>query len=195
MKEEGFTLLEILIAITITGIVFGAVFAFLHQGLMIWEDFGEDEDYSQYIRVLDSNLKNDLKYIFCSEYSTKNLLKGDYYSGLEFYILKDDILQKIRYEADYRQNSIVKTATTIDELTEDTEEKTISFVVGKEITDILFYYYNPENNYWESSWSYSDETKGYLPAAVKIEIKHRKGDNIEKLVEILGEIYVGRIYK
>lgn len=193
MKEEGFTLLEILIAITITGIIIGAVFIFLHQGLRIWENYGREEDYSQYIRVLDKNLKNDLKHIFYSEYTERNLFKGDN-NGLEFYVLKNDILQKITYQPDYQQNSIIKSIATIDELTENPEEKTLSFIISKEITRINFLFYDPENNYWENSWSYNDDAKGYLPDVVKIEIYHQKGGFIET-EEILSEIYVGRIYK
>ncbi|MEJ6951290.1 prepilin-type N-terminal cleavage/methylation domain-containing protein [Natronospora cellulosivora (SeqCode)] len=189
MKEDGFTLLEILIAITITGIIIGAVFVFLHQGLRLWESFGIDEEYNQYMRIMDRSLKDDLKFIYYSQYNEKELFTGNY-SGFEFYVLKGDLLKKISYQTDYRENAIVKTSEIISKYNEP--EERLIFILGEDISRIDYSFYNGRDNYWEYNWSFNE--KGYLPDLIRIQVYQQEGAYIEE-EEILLEIYTGRIFE
>ena len=47
MREEGFTLLEILIAITISGVLLLAVYMFMDQGLLTWEKTVDSSQWEQ----------------------------------------------------------------------------------------------------------------------------------------------------
>src|SRR5690554_3245622 len=96
VNEEGFTLIEILIAVTITGIIIGAVFMFLHQGLFTWENTADRGEWEQNWRVFDRRIKDDLANLYYSRIYKENIFEGDY-QGITWVIKKDEVLKEVNY--------------------------------------------------------------------------------------------------
>lgn len=193
--ESGFTLIEVLIAITITGIILTAVIMFLQQGLSIWETTGTTGRWEQHHRVLESKIKSDLGKIYISPLLEKSMFKGDY-QGLEWLIIEDSKLKKVKYTVDYYNQQIVRTVQSdIGDIRSESDiseniksPAELRFFSKLDLHQVNFSFFDPKNNYWENNWSYKD--KEYLPAVVKVSISTREF----KLPEITADIWVGKIY-
>jgi len=199
MNENGFTLIEILIAITITGIILGAVFMFLNQGLNTWENTAERGDWEQNWRIFNKQIKNDLHNLFYSPLYKDNLFKGDY-QGISWLIKKDGILKEVSYTVDYYSNRLLRkeapyqsTSYPEIDLRNDTslnyQEKALSFFKDFNIYRVDYQYFDPQNNYWVNNWSL--EERSYLPAVIKVVISNESFE----LPAILAETYLSREYE
>ncbi|OCL27228.1 hypothetical protein U472_07090 [Orenia metallireducens] len=184
MKEEGFTLVEILIAVTITGIVMTVTFTFFQQSLSTWERAGADSDWEQHWRVLESDLERYLNNIFLSPLYQENLFIGKEHS-LEFLVLENKQLKRISYSFDLYQGFFKKEISSISK--EGSQE--LFFFNNLEVEKVSFYFYDPKYEYWKSYWSYEEEGKS--PTAIKVQITVR---GIE-LPPIVIALYLGREYE
>ncbi len=181
--QQGFTLLELLIAITITGIILGLVFSFLQQGLATWERVELESEADQYLRVLENQLRKDLQCIFYSELYNNNQFKGDY-QELEWLIIEDETLKKVSYLTEYNYNQLTRRVIEMGDNYQDSE---INYICGERLERVEFHFYDPQNDYWRGNWNLSDI--GYLPSLVRLVIL---SDGEEK--KMIFEIYVGREY-
>lgn len=197
MFEEGFTLIEILIAITITGIILGAVFMFLDQGLFTWENTAYQGEWEQNWRVFDKQLKKDLSNLYYSSLYKDSLFKGDH-QGVGWLIKEDDVLREVSYKVDYYSNLLVREEkghqTYIDQVLDNSysdssnnyQNNNMNFFSDFNIYRVDYQYYDSQNNYWVNYWSL--EEKDYLPIMIKVTIS---GQDFE-LPPIMADIYIGR---
>lgn len=107
--ETGFTLLEIIVTVTISSIILAAVFMFFHQGLFTLENVDADADWEQNWRIFSKHFNSDLHSLFYSPLYSENIFEGDY-RGLRFITLKDDKLMEVSYQVDYYSKKLVRTA-------------------------------------------------------------------------------------
>lgn len=184
MKESGFTLLEILIAVVISSIAMTLIFSFFNQSLFIWERRDINSGWEQNWRVLETDLNRNLRNLFITSLMKKNFLKGKR-ERLELITLKDGSFSKVIYKFDQSKETLLLTIADL----EGKEIKSLEFFKEFPIKDVAFNYYDPKGEYWKSEWSY--EAENYLPTAVKLELKV---DKIELPVIVIA-IYLGREYQ
>lgn len=190
--EKGFTLIEIIVALTISSIILTAVFMFLHQGLFTWENISYEGDWEQNWRIFSKQFNSDLHNLFYSSMYNKNIFEGDY-QGLKFIIIKDDLLKEVSYKVDYYSKKLVREEkihqTGLNGYSPDildTSVKRTEFF--SDIFRVDYEYFDSENNL-SLYWSLSE--KKTLPSLVKVIIT---SDTLE-LPPLFVEVYNSRKYK
>lgn len=182
MREEGFTLLEILIAITISGVLLLAVYMFMDQGLLTWEKTVDSSQWEQNYRVLDNYLQDDLHNLFYSNIYKDNLFEGTNQS-VAWLVKKDDTIKEISYQVDYYSYTLVR------EEKNHQSTDTLTFFRDMDIFRIDFEYFDPRIGAWAYFWSL--EEKGYLPSLFRIFITRNDGST----TNIISDIYIGKEYE
>ncbi|MFW5995664.1 MAG: PilW family protein [Halanaerobiaceae bacterium] len=199
MNEKGFTLIEILIAVTITGIIMGSVTGFIFQGLHTWENLDRGGDGVQNIRILKNQLQQDLNRIFISEIYREDFFTSDY-ENLQWLIKKDGKLKKVKYSFDSAENRLVRREVDFDYQSGESEAngETMHFFVEEEIRSIDFSFYDadPDSDYWRTGdWVFPDEDD-YLPSAVRLEIDLLTDEDAGEIeeIDIIAQLQRGREY-
>lgn len=184
MKEEGFTLIEILVAITIAGIILGSIFTFFDLGFSSWQRSDSNDNYQQQQRVIEALLRKDMQGIFISAIYKDNKFEG-YYDQVEWLILGKDSLRKVSYTFDAYQNQLIRKVTDFESNEVITE---MSFFTETELRQIEFAFYDPKDEYWKDSWSYQKDRRLPIALNLKIEAKDRE------LPPVVINLYPGRKY-
>lgn len=199
MNEKGFTLIEILIAVTITGIIMGSVTGFIFQGLNTWENLDRGGDGVQNIRILKNQLQQDLNRIFISEIYREDFFTSSY-ENLQWLIKKDGKLKKVEYSFDSAENRLVRREVDFDYQSGESEAngETMHFFVEEEIRSIDFSFYDadPNSDYWRTGdWVFPDEDD-YLPSAVRLEIDLLTDEDAGEIeeIDIIAQLQRGREY-
>lgn len=203
MNEEGFTLLEILIATTITGVILLAVFMFINQGLFTWENTSDSNQWEQNFRILNKYIDDDLHNLFYSNLFKENLFQGENQS-VNWLIRKGNTLKEVNYRVDYYSNVLVREEKpyhssiypfdenpdeNLDNSNLGSNDKIVSFFKDTDIFRIDFQYYDPQTGGWPSFWSL--DQKDYLPTFLRIIVSRSNWD--EKT--IISDIYIGKEYE
>ena len=182
MKEAGFTLVEILAAVTITGIILVSLFALLQQSFQLWTAVGVYNHWEQNFRFLEAELTRDIHNLFASSITAKNLFKANA-GQIKFYRLSSaGKMKQITYSFDRYQGQLIK--ETLD--LESQQRERIEFFAEGTVEDVYFEFYDPETEYFKSNWSQAF----YLPQAVRIKIELTTVD----LPPLLIENFIGRGY-
>lgn len=209
MDENGYTLIEIIIAVTITGIILGAVFMFLNQGLFTWENIEDRGDWEQNWRVLDRRFKDDLSNFYYSPLYKENIFEGKSRS-VKFLIKKDDVLKEVSYTIDSYSNNLVRkekpcmidisytggsylNSNNSQDINNEQEE-TLNFFEDFKFYRIDFEYFDQENKIWNKiPWTEND----YLPSMIKIIIYMEVNDSSSYILlpHVVAEIPVIREYE
>ena len=206
-SERGFTLLELLLSITILSLVLVMIYGTLSIGSRAWEKGERDISKIQRMRVIMDLLSREIKSAFPYEVTPSELdvhkkfyafegkkdsisfvsavpLKGGRgrLSWLSFWVESDEGLVVV--ERDALRTDIFKERNSIDE--------NELVVLDPRITRMRFEYYKLKSGkeegegegMWEEHWD--AEKEGMLPRAVKVELtfeEEGKGEEDE------GEIY------
>ncbi|BDU49783.1 PulJ/GspJ family protein [Haliovirga abyssi] len=177
MRNKGFTLLEIIIAVVITGIVMGTAFSFFKINFSTWNKIENSEN--QEIRVFDSKFRADIKNMYYLNIMNENPFKGDY-NKVEFY--KQDIngdVIKIEYSYNELNSSIER-----EKLKNGVSIKKNIFFNGKVGKSIKIFYFD---KFWKDKWDYKEEMK--FPVSIKIVFEENK-----EQLEIIENILLNRKY-
>lgn len=199
MKQAGFTLVEILAAVTITAIIFLSLFALVQQSFQLWEALGVYNYWEQNFRMLEAELTRDLQNIYCTSLTTKNLLQASE-QQMKFYQLSNTgRLQEITYSFAKYDRKLIKEVVSVDN--KKVEER-LEFFANHKIRRVRWQFYDAQTEYFSSKWSYQKrlqevETKPsrqqltqLLPQTIKIEIELAA----VKLPPLLIENFSGRVY-
>ena len=206
MNENGYTLIEILIAVTITGIILSAVFMFLHQGLFTWENVGNRGEWEQNWRVFDRRIKDDIHNIYYSPLYGENIFEAKYQS-IKFLINKNGILKEVSYTVDfYSKNLVRKVKPCLLDISysggsslnpeglnriNDIEEETLNFFNDLDLYSVNFYYFNQENKSWSQFWE-----EDFLPSLIRINIDRETSDGkLLELPQVVAQIPISREYE
>lgn len=208
--ETGFTLLELLLSITILSLILGAIYGTLNMGSRAWEKGERDIDKLQRMRVIMDLLSREIKSTFpyvvtpserdthkkfyafegkrdsISFVSTVPLRGGKKgLSWLSFWVEEGKGLVVV--ERDALRTDIFKERNFIDR---DEME-----VLDGHVTRMRFEYYELKRGKeegegeWKERWD--AEKKGNLPHAVKIELTfEEEGRGEEEVEEIYRELIV-----
>lgn len=187
-NNSGFTLLEIMIAVTITGIIFTVVFSFINVGMKTWNNSIAESEWNQNRRILKSNLQQDLHNAFYSQLSKEELFYGDY-KKITWLVSDDQNIKKISYTVDYNKQYIIRSVKYPDNkwINKKNESEDIIFFQREALKKVSFSFYDPKNKYWRNSWSY--KAMGYFPTLIKVDVTLK-----EKMPSIIVDIYIGDKY-
>ncbi|MBM7557517.1 PulJ/GspJ family protein [Halanaerobacter jeridensis] len=200
MNEAGFTLVEILAAVTITAIILVSLFALLQQSFDLWRSIGVYNHWEQNFRVLEAELTRDLHNLLSSPLTTRNLFQGSDHQ-IKFYQLSTTgEMKEITYSFDSYQQQLIKEVTYLG----SKEKERIEFFSEATIKDLEFQFYDLETEYFKSYWSQqevreknesealSKQLKRYLPQAIRLKIKLTTVDLPPLLIEnFSGQDYGG----
>ena len=172
-REQGFTLLELLISLTILTMVTVIIGAGLRLAMNAWEKGDIETGETQKLRILSSMFSQQLKSVFpyMTEIDSEQVIvfEGDKNSIL-FVTTTDDILygglKWIRYdykdETLYYKEGLLPDKELIDNIEGDEE------ILDSEIGEVTFEYFVAHADEWRDSWDFDDS----LPDAVKIKISY-----------------------
>jgi general secretion pathway protein J len=172
-REQGFTLLELLISLTILTMVTVIIGAGLRLAMNAWEKGDIETGETQKLRILSSMFSQQLKSVFpyMTEIDSEQVIvfEGDKNSIL-FVTTTDDILygglKWIRYdykdETLYYKEGLLPDKELIDNIEGDEE------ILDSEIGEVTFEYFVAHTDEWRDSWDFDDS----LPDAVKIKISY-----------------------
>lgn len=184
MTQEGFTLIEVLIAVTIAGIILGAIFIMLDLSFTTWQRHDLEETWQQEWRILKNFFSDDINNLFISYLYKNNKFSGNN-QKFEFLILRNQELKKVSYFFDSRSNQVVRELRSVKENKLLTKTNFFSEI---EINNINFFFYEGKDKYWLDHYSYSSDK--VLPIAVKLNINAIK----VKLPLLVNNIYYNRQY-
>ncbi|ACL70614.1 PulJ/GspJ family protein [Halothermothrix orenii] len=190
MNERGFSLLEVLIAITLTGIIIGVILSSLDIGLSTWKRVQSDSYNLQNQQVVFKYLESDLHNLFYSNHVDKKLFYYGY-DGFLFYTINKEEIRQVNYTINYRRGLLIRETypvTGTDFKIDKQKKEVINFLENTEIKNVRFYFYDHHNKYWRNYWSYREI--GYYPSLVKIEI----ADSTYGIWSGVIEIFTGRQY-
>ena len=172
-REQGFTLLELLISLTILTMVTVIIGAGLRLAMNAWEKGDIETGETQKLRILSSMFSQQLKSVFpyMTEIDSEQVIvfEGDKNSIL-FVTTTDDILygglKWIRYdykdETLYYKEGLLPDKELIDNIEGDEE------ILDSEIGEVTFEYFVAHADEWRDSWDFRD----VFPDAVKIKISY-----------------------
>ena len=186
-KERGFTLIEVLIAVTISGLIIVGIINLYNLGISNMELVKDSGSLQQESRVFMNVIKRDLHNIFSSEIYKENLFESSN-QELSFLKIDEEIFQRVEYNYDSYNNLLSRKVYKNTENISEEEMSILNFFTEIQLDDIQFTYYDLKNRYWRNNWSYKNQ--GNLPRAIMISIYFDSGKKIDFTADILQE----RIY-
>lgn len=199
MNQAGFTLVEILAAVTITSIIFVSLFALVQQSFQLWEAVGAYNYWEQNFRMLEAELTRDLQNIYFSPLTTKNLLQASP-QQLKFYHLNNTgHLKEITYTLANYEQTLIKEVVDVE--SQNLEER-LEFFANYKIKKVHWQFYDSELDYFTFDWSAqeklqevqtkakSEQLTQLVPLTIKVEIELAQ----VKLPPLLIENFSGRVY-
>ena len=172
-KAAGFTLLELIIAITILPLIILIIGNGFRLGMNAWERGEQETVWTQRFRVLSGLLSQQIKsaYPYIMEVDDEKIavfegksdsimfvttLTDSAYGGFKWvrYSHKDGTL--------FLKEGLLPDKKLDDNITGDEE------VVDKDIEEIKFAYLSVEDSEWKDSWDFGEK----LPGAVRVKISH-----------------------
>lgn len=187
--KKGFTLLELLIGITIFAIISGAVYTSLYLGIKVWKNEEKNNSNVQEIMLTFDLLEKSLFSAFINPDDENIKFKGSAEKIEFFAVNKLGQLETVSFylEPEDSQNLfklLVLRQKYARKLLEQTE--IVPEVVNNRIGAFKLSYFDKGKNKWHSDWP--DELS--LPDQVKIEIDFKSADkdaavlHLEKYISI-----------
>jgi general secretion pathway protein J len=170
---SGFTLLELIIALSILSMVIVLIGRGFHLGINAWEKGESETRWTQRLRVLSGLMSQQLKsaYPYMVEIDDEKviLFKGETDSVLFVTTLADSLyggFKWVRYSFSeetlmYREGLLPDKELT-GEISGDDE------IMDTNIEEVKFEYYSPEEEEWKESWDFGED----LPGAVRVKISY-----------------------
>jgi general secretion pathway protein J len=170
---SGFTLLELVIALTILPLIILIIGNGFRLGMNAWEKGEQETVWTQRFRVLSGLLSQQIKsaypYIMEVEDEKVAVFEGKEDSILFVTTLTDSAyggFKWVRYSQKdgtlYLKEGLLPDKKLDDSIKGDEE------VVDKDIEEIKFAYLSLEDNEWKDTWDYDKK----LPGAVRVKISH-----------------------
>ena len=172
-RDLGFTLLELIVSMTILSLIAVIIGTGFRLGLKAWEKGDDETESVQTMRVLSGLISQQLKssYPYKIKIDDKNVvafkggpdsmifvttLAGPYPGGFKWvrYLHRDGVL--------YYKEGPLPDKELLDNVPGDEE------ILETEVKDVSFQYYSKDEDEWKESWDFSDR----LPMAVKVRVSY-----------------------
>ncbi len=172
MNEKGFTLLELLLGITILSLIAVIVGGTFRLGIRAWQRGESDVNYSQRQRILVERLSQQIRsaYPYTIKIEDKRVVAFQGMPDSLWFITSSTSpseagLKWVSYFT--RDGSLIVNEGVIpDKKILDKVIPNEGKVLDSEVSDLHFEYLSPHEKEWEESW----DLTGRLPEAVKIKI-------------------------
>ena len=170
-RSGGFTLLELVVALTILTLITVLIGQFFYLALNAWEKGEAETVLTQRLRVLSGLLSQEIKsaYPYKMEIDDEKVVvfKGEAdsimfvttiadfsYGGFKWirYSFKDGTL--------FQKQGLLPDKELPDKISGDEE------IVDSDMEEIGFEYYSVDDGEWKDSWDYGE----YLPGAVRVQL-------------------------
>lgn len=172
-SDSGFTLLELVIALTILPLIILIIGNGFRLGMNAWEKGEQETVWTQRFRVLSGLLSQQIKsaypYMMEVEDEKVAVFEGKEDSILFVTTLTDSAyggFKWVRYSQKdgtlYLKEGLLPDKKLDDSIKGDEE------IVDTNIEEIKFAYLSLEDNEWKDTWDYDDK----LPGAVRVKISH-----------------------
>ncbi len=197
IKGEGFTLLELILAIAILSMVTLIIGSGLRLGINAWERGEAEANENQRLRVLSGLMSQQLKSVYPYKMEINNekfiVFRGEPNSIMFVTTLTDSFrggFKWVRYLYEdgillYKE-SILPDKKLFEKISGDEE------IIDSDIKEVRFTYLSSDKGEWKESWGLGDG----IPDAVRIKIayfqpffimipmgqKSRKGESVEGLL-------------
>jgi general secretion pathway protein J len=202
-SEKGFTLLEILIAISILSIITAIIASSLQVGILSWERGEAATERYQQIRILTDEIVQQLKSIYPYKFQKAGITKpklifyGEEHSlGFITTLVKGSKgergggLMFVYYDLD-NEKGLIKREKIV--FTGDISIKDLgdSIELDPEISELKFEYYeknrkDPQSGRWVNSWD--GKSKNQLPKAIRITLGFSRKEKTSTSNKSLEEI-------
>jgi len=178
--KKGFTLLELLIGITIFAIVSGAVYTSLYLGVKVWKHEEENNSGFQEIRLTFGLIEENLRSVFLNPDNENIKFKGSI-DRIEFFrVNKSEQLEEVAF---YLESQSSKDESTLFILKQkyqqaESDSEAVSEVVNNRISSFKISYFNNKENKWDSEWT----EELIVPSQIKVEIAFNFDDAGKSIV-------------
>lgn len=185
-KERGFTLLELIIAFAILGVIILIIGSGLRIGVKAWEKGEEIVDETQRIRVPWERLSFELRSAYpyqTDKMADKKIAFEGKSDSLSFVTsaIETDGKGGLKWVSYYiKDNGLMLKEKRLPDKELD-EAKGKEIILDPWIKDIRFEYYEKNKEDWETYWD--SKEKGRLPEVIKVSIylKQKGSDRKEEL--------------
>lgn len=174
MKKNGFTLLEVVIAVAILGVVAVVVGMSLRLGVRAWERGGQEADTYQRERAISERLGRQIKsaFLYYRQVDGKRVAAFEGASDSIWFVtmLSNPSEAGFKWVSYYAKDGLLMTGSGIvpdKKIAEKVFEN--GDVLDPEIKEAKFEYYSATDDKWEETWS----LKQKLPTAVRIAFNNR----------------------
>ena len=192
-RLQGFTLIEILITISLAAIVGAGIYSLLDSGIRVADRVANpirEEDLNIFFEKFSRDIQNTFKYSEIpfsgdeEQLSFATTIQAGEELGMERGI------GRVRYFYDSGDDSIERAEENLSDLFEEDENRSRSVLGGVTSASFMYYQYTPIDNVyqWITEWEAGDENQ--IPIAVQIRLKYNDEEN-EKYTTRTFSIPVG----
>lgn len=170
---SGFTLLELIIALSLLSMVTVLIGRGFHLGIDAWEKGESETTWTQRLRVLSGFMSQQLKSVYPYRMEIDDekviLFRGESDSVLFVTTLTDSLyggFKWVRYS--FREETLMykegplPDKELIGKISGDDE------IMDTNIEEIKFEYFSPDDGEWKESWDFGED----LPGAVRVKIHY-----------------------
>jgi general secretion pathway protein J len=170
---SGFTLLELIIALSILSMVIVLIGRGFHLGINAWEKGESETRWTQRLRVLSGLMSQQLKsvYPYMMEIDDEKviLFKGESDSVLFVTTLTDSLhggFKWVRYS--FKEETLMYKEGPLPDKELTGEINGDDEIMDTNIEEVKFEYYSPEEEEWKGAWDFGED----LPGAVRVKISY-----------------------
>lgn len=161
-SEAGFTLLEMLFSIGLSGLLLVILAQFMLSGIKLWERNDGGYRRQHQMKIVYERLYEEVSCMLHGDYLPEYIISGDDYK-LSFWRESGAGLVLVTYRYDFNDNKVYRSEGFYGSRPEDT-------VLFDGITNWQFEYYEPKTRNWLREWT-SDRKE--LPALIRITVKSK----------------------
>ncbi len=183
--DNGFTILEVLAALTLTGLIMLAIFSTLQNTYTIWWRSHTEGDPERISRLLTRRLEDLLTSAYLYPYHDQKipLLSGDH-KGFSLPVHGPGGLLRAGFFL--REDSLVYWCEDL----RNPEKETFEEILVTGVQEIEFAYLDGKTGLWHSFWQ-----ENYYPRLVSLRKIHlRRGEEIRILPPVTIPLWVGTVY-